>query len=144
MDPNGGTDAAAMKSFMLSGVHRQVMPSLLEWCDEASVADWFQDSPKPPSWEEAHRRMQHDGRRSKVNHPSEARRNSRFLSRSSGQLGSGPGQKPAFDNAVAHVGCPDLRIDRICMTCCSSFPTFTSRRLNRRDLVYAASATGSL
>ena len=35
--------------------------------------------------------------------------------------GSGPGQKPAFDNAVAHVGCPDLRIDRICITCCSSF-----------------------
>jgi Domain of unknown function (DUF3291) len=68
------TDSAAMRSFMLSGVHRQVMPSLLEWCDEASVADWVQDSPKPPSWEEAHRRMQHDGRRSKVNHPSEAHR----------------------------------------------------------------------
>ena len=26
--------------------------------------------------------------------------------------GSGPGQKPAFENAVAHVGCPDRRIDR--------------------------------
>src|SRR5437899_12412646 len=25
--------------------------------------------------------------------------------------GSGPGQKPAFDNALAHVGCPDRRID---------------------------------
>src|SRR5258708_1986276 len=35
--------------------------------------------------------------------------------------GSGPGQKPAFDNAVAQVGCPDLRIDRICITCCWSF-----------------------
>jgi len=43
--------------------------------------------------------------------------------------GSGPGQKPALDSAVAHVGCPDLRIDRICITCCWSFPTFTSRRL---------------
>jgi hypothetical protein len=43
--------------------------------------------------------------------------------------GSGPGQKPAPDSAVAHVGCPDLRIDRICITCCWSFPTFTSRRL---------------
>ena len=29
------TDASSMKSFMLSGVHRQVMPSLLVWCDEA-------------------------------------------------------------------------------------------------------------
>jgi hypothetical protein len=59
-------DAPAMKSFML--------PSLLEWCDEAPVADWVQDSLEPPSWEEAHRRMQHDGRSSKVNHPSEAHR----------------------------------------------------------------------
>src|SRR3954447_23027698 len=33
--------------------------------------------------------------------------------------GSGPGQKLAFDNAVAHVGCPDRRIDRLCITCCS-------------------------
>ena len=33
--------------------------------------------------------------------------------------GSGPGQKPAFDDALAHVGCPDRRIDRLCITCCS-------------------------
>ena len=58
--------------------------------------------------------------------------------------GSGPGQKHAFDNALAQVGCPDRRIDRLCITCCSPFPTFTSRRDIRRDLVYAASATGSL
>ena len=32
--------------------------------------------------------------------------------------GSGPGQKLAFDNALAHVGCPDRRIDRLCITCC--------------------------
>jgi hypothetical protein len=68
------TDSSAMKSFMLSGIHRRTMPRLLEWCDEASVADWVQESPEPPSWEEAHRRMQHDGRRSRVNHPSEAHR----------------------------------------------------------------------
>src|SRR6266852_8085805 len=33
--------------------------------------------------------------------------------------GSGPDQKPAFDDAMAHVGCPDRRIDRLCITCCS-------------------------
>jgi hypothetical protein len=33
--------------------------------------------------------------------------------------GSGPGQKHAFDNALAQVGCPDRRIDRHCITCCS-------------------------
>jgi hypothetical protein len=29
--------------------------------------------------------------------------------------GSGPGPKPAFDHALALVGCPDRRIDRLCM-----------------------------
>ena len=42
--------------------------------------------------------------------------------------GSGPGHKRAFDNALAQVGCPDRRIDRLCITCCSPFPTVTSRR----------------
>jgi Domain of unknown function (DUF3291) len=66
------TDASAMKAFMRSGAHRRVMPRLLEWCDEASVADWVAESQEPPSWEEVLRRMRHDGRPSKVNHPSEA------------------------------------------------------------------------
>ena len=42
--------------------------------------------------------------------------------------GSGPGQKDAFDDALAHVGCPDRRIDRLCITCCSPSQLFTSRR----------------
>jgi hypothetical protein len=33
--------------------------------------------------------------------------------------GSGPGQQHAFDDAMARVGCPDRRIDRLCITCCS-------------------------
>src|ERR1039458_606558 len=34
--------------------------------------------------------------------------------------GSGPDQKLAFENnALAQVGCPDRRIDRLCITCCS-------------------------
>jgi heme-degrading monooxygenase HmoA len=64
----------AMKSFMLSGPHRQVMRRLLEWCDEAAVAHWTQQSSEPPSWPEAHRRLQQEGRASKVNHPSEHHR----------------------------------------------------------------------
>ena len=51
----------------------------MEWCDEAAVAHWTQDSPEPPSWEEAHRRLQESGRPSKVNHPSEGQRNNRIL-----------------------------------------------------------------
>ena len=43
--------------------------------------------------------------------------------------GSGPGHNHAFDNALAQVGCPDRRIDRLCITCCSPFPTVMSRRM---------------
>jgi hypothetical protein len=68
------TEEAAMRSFMVSGAHRRMMPRLLEWCDEASVVHWVQDAPEPPSWPESHRRMQQEGRRSKVNHPSDAQR----------------------------------------------------------------------
>ena len=57
--------------------------------------------------------------------------------------GSGPDQKLAFDNAMAQVGCPDRRIDRLCITCCSPSNLHIAPVV-RRDLVYAASATGSL
>jgi hypothetical protein len=62
----------AMRAFMLSGVHSRAMPRLLEWCDEASVVHWLQASPDLPLWDEAHRRMQQEGRWTKVNHPSAA------------------------------------------------------------------------
>ena len=65
---------ASMKSFMLAGVHRKVMRNLMEWCDEAAVAHWTQESPQPPSWQEAHEQIVRIGRPSKVNHPSEAHR----------------------------------------------------------------------
>jgi hypothetical protein len=56
--------------------------------------------------------------------------------------GSGPGQKPGFDNALALVGCPDRRIGRLHYVL-FALPTFISRRC-RRDLGHAARATGSL
>jgi hypothetical protein len=61
-----------MKMFMVSGNHRRAMPKLLEFCDEASVGRWHQDDITPPIWDEVHRRMQHEGRPSKVKHPSAA------------------------------------------------------------------------
>jgi hypothetical protein len=70
------SEERAMRSFMRSGAHRRVMSRLAEWCDEASFAHWVQDAVEPPLWPEACRRMQQEGRRSKVNHPSEAQ--SRF------------------------------------------------------------------
>src|SRR5271170_1448549 len=57
--------------------------------------------------------------------------------------GSGPGQNRAFKNAVAHVGCPDRRIDWLCITCCSpSQPSHHAGYPARSR--YAASATGFL
>ena len=63
-----------MRAFMLAGPHRRAMPKLLEWCDEASVVHWNQESPALPDWREAYRRMVEEGRPSKVNHPSPAHR----------------------------------------------------------------------
>lgn len=65
-------DEAAMKSFMLSGAHRHAMPHLMEWCDEAAVAHWLQDTDQLPDWTSAHARLQREGRLSKVRHPSPA------------------------------------------------------------------------
>jgi hypothetical protein len=64
-------DEAAMRAFMIAGAHRHVMPHLLQ-CDEAAVVHWVQDSPEPPSWQEAYRRLQQEGRASRVNYPSVA------------------------------------------------------------------------
>ena len=64
----------AMRSFMRSGAHQHVMPHLPKWCDEAALVHWVQDGPEPPPWQEAHHRLQQQGRRSRVDHPSEAHR----------------------------------------------------------------------
>jgi hypothetical protein len=63
-------DAEAMNAFRVSGAHRVAMPSLIDWCDEASVVHWLQDTAQLPTWAEAHRRMLAEGRHSKVSHPS--------------------------------------------------------------------------
>jgi hypothetical protein len=60
----------AMKAFMHAGPHGPAMRQLLNWCDEAALVRWMQAGAELPSWEEAHRRIQAEGRPSKVNHPS--------------------------------------------------------------------------
>lgn len=63
---------SSMKSFMLTAPHGPAMRKLLNWCDEASLAHWTQESDELPSWTEAHQKMLRYGRPSKVNHPSAA------------------------------------------------------------------------
>jgi hypothetical protein len=64
------SDERSMRAFMFTPAHRAVMPKLLQWCDEAAVTHWAQETVQPPPWEEVHRRLQQEGRTSKVNHPS--------------------------------------------------------------------------
>lgn len=63
---------ASVRAFMHAKPHGPVMRKLLEWCDEAALVHWNQPSGELPAWEEAHRRILQEGRRSKVNHPSAA------------------------------------------------------------------------
>jgi heme-degrading monooxygenase HmoA len=47
-------DEASMREFMMAPPHRRAMPKLLDWCDEASVVHWLQESPELPDWQEAY------------------------------------------------------------------------------------------
>lgn len=67
-------DEQSMRAFMSSGAHRAVMPKILNWCDEASVTHWQQDSDSPPNWPTAENKMQTEGRTSRVRNPSPAHR----------------------------------------------------------------------
>lgn len=60
----------SMRQFMTTGSHKNAMPHLLHWCDEAAVAHWEQQETSLPSWTEADKRMRTDGRVSKVLKPS--------------------------------------------------------------------------
>ena len=63
---------ADVKRYMIAQPHGEAMRKLLNWCDEAAVARWEQDSAALPGWQEAYRRIVAEGRRSKVRFPSAA------------------------------------------------------------------------
>jgi len=65
-------DEAAMNAYRTGGAHRRAMPKLLNWCNEAAVVHWTQESSEIPFWQEAYKRMAEEGKPSKVNHPSPA------------------------------------------------------------------------
>ena len=59
-----------MKAFRGSGAHAEVMPRLVEWCDEAAYAHWSTADASVPSWPEAYEHLLKEGRLSRVAHPS--------------------------------------------------------------------------
>ncbi len=60
----------AMRHFMRSGAHREAMPKLVEWCDEASTVHWWQETTELPSWEDIQQRMMTNGRIYPLKYPS--------------------------------------------------------------------------
>ena len=63
-------DESSMRAYRNAGAHGRVMPRLLDWCDEASLAHWHQESADLPDWRQAHQRIVKEGRLSKVRNPS--------------------------------------------------------------------------
>jgi len=98
-----------------------------------------------PNWQELSSRLQHWSVQPCVRPLSAAHK----AAGHNALRGSGPGQKHAFENAMALVGCPDRRIDRLCIACCSpsqsshhaGYPT-RSRLRRQRDRGLVALASG--
>lgn len=63
-------DEAALRAYTLSGAHSATMPDLALWCDEAALARWPGADGTVPSWLEVDARLRHEGRPSRVRHPS--------------------------------------------------------------------------
>lgn len=65
-------DEASMRSYMSSGAHRRAMPFITQWCDEASLTHWHQESTQLPTWAEAERNLRQHGRTTRLPYPSPA------------------------------------------------------------------------
>jgi len=65
----GWDSLESMRAYMMTGAHKDAMPKLAHWCDEASVVHWEQATGDLPNWTEAEARMRREGRPSKVRHP---------------------------------------------------------------------------
>ena len=62
-------DEASMKRFRDSGWHHGAMRKLLDWCDEASLARWTQETADLPDAPTMVERVRTIGRTSKVRNP---------------------------------------------------------------------------
>jgi Domain of unknown function (DUF3291) len=60
----------AMKTFVSAPPHKDAMRRLPHWCDEASFADWQQDTTNWPLWEQAAAKLTAAGRLARVLYPS--------------------------------------------------------------------------
>jgi hypothetical protein len=63
-------NADATRAFRNSGIHRQAMPTLMHWCDEAAYVHWEQPDARAPDPAAAHERLAREGQLSRVARPS--------------------------------------------------------------------------
>lgn len=63
---------ASLREYLRASPHRDAMPRLFPWCDEAVTAHWSAESQQIPSWEEATQRLLQGGRLLRVKYPSNA------------------------------------------------------------------------
>jgi quinol monooxygenase YgiN len=65
-------DRRLMRTYVDSQPHRDITTRLDHYCDEATFADWEQDSPGLPDWQTSWRHLTADGKAAELTHPSAA------------------------------------------------------------------------
>jgi hypothetical protein len=60
----------ALRAYLRGSPHREAMPKLFPWCDEAVTTHWRVESNSLPSWDEAIGELQRGGRLLRVMYPS--------------------------------------------------------------------------
>ena len=58
-----------MRAYTNTSAHKNAMPKLQQWCDEASVVHWEQSENELPDWHTAYQKLITEGRISKVKYP---------------------------------------------------------------------------
>ena len=67
-----------MRTFVGSEPHRSILARLDHYCDEATFADWEQDSPDLPDWQTSWRHLTTDGKVAELTDPSPANQTRAF------------------------------------------------------------------
>lgn len=65
-------DRRLMHAFVGTEPHRSTMRRIDDWCDEATFADWDQDSPGLPDWQTSYRHLIADGQATTLTEASQA------------------------------------------------------------------------
>ena len=65
-------DERSMRLYVSTPPHRDAIPRLADWCDEAAVTHWSQEPATTPDWTLATQKLAESGRLLRVKHPSPA------------------------------------------------------------------------